>query len=68
MAWLAVDKDGIEWIFENEPSREPYCDDGVQGDSVWIDLNDWAIPLPKGSIYKLIGRELTWNDEPIELK
>lgn len=27
-----------------------------------------AIMLPKGSIKKLIGRELTWKDEPIELK
>lgn len=27
-----------------------------------------VIELPKGSIKKLIGRELTWNDEPVELK
>lgn len=26
------------------------------------------IELPKGSIKKLIGRELSWNDEPVELK
>lgn len=26
-----------------------------------------AIELPKGSILKLTGKELTWNDEPIEL-
>ena len=24
--------------------------------------------LPKGSIKKLIGRDLTWQDEPVELK
>lgn len=24
--------------------------------------------LPKGSINKLIGRNLTWQDEPVELK
>ena len=24
--------------------------------------------LPKGSIKRLIGRELTWSDEPVELK
>lgn len=67
MAWVAVDKNGTEWIFENEPSRYPDCDDGVQDDSVWLDLTEWAIPLPKGSIYKLIGRELTWNNNPVEL-
>lgn len=26
-----------------------------------------AIELPKGSIKKLIGRELTWDDEPVGL-
>ncbi|WP_373731235.1 fructan hydrolase [Bacteroides heparinolyticus] len=26
-----------------------------------------AIELPKGSIKKLIGRELTWEDNPVEL-
>lgn len=24
--------------------------------------------LPKGCVKKLIGRELSWNDEPVELK
>lgn len=31
-------------------------------------LRDVSIELPKGSIKKLIGRELTWDDEPVELK
>ena len=26
------------------------------------------ITLPKGSIEKLIGKKLTWEDEPVELK
>ena len=26
------------------------------------------LSIPKGSIKKLIGRKLTWNDEPVELK
>ena len=30
-------------------------------------LENHAIELPKGSIKKLIGRELTWIDEPVEL-
>lgn len=29
---------------------------------------DIAVGLPKGSIKKLIGRELTWDDEPVELE
>jgi hypothetical protein len=27
-----------------------------------------SIKLPKGSIKKFIGRELSWDDEPVELK
>ena len=27
-----------------------------------------AIELPKGTIKKLIGKELSWEDEPVELK
>lgn len=23
---------------------------------------------PKGSVYKLLGKELTWDDEPVELQ
>lgn len=30
-------------------------------------FEDIAIELPNGSIKKLIGRELTWDDEPVEL-
>lgn len=29
---------------------------------------DYLVVLPKGSIKKLIGRDLTWEDEPVELK
>ena len=37
-------------------------------DSFWVeDIGD-DIYLPKGSIKKLIGRDLTWEDEPGELK
>ena len=34
-------------------------------DESWYDS---AIFLPKGSIKKLIGKDLTWEDEPVELK
>lgn len=29
---------------------------------------DYTIELPKGTIKKLIGRDLTWEDEPVEIK
>jgi len=61
MAWLAVDKDGEERIFEDIPHRE----DGYfwNTDSVCS-----IISLPHGSIKKLIGGELTWEDESVMLE
>lgn len=64
MAWLAVDKDSAEHIFNDIPQRG-YC--------VFLSINKYRIGikrilLPKGSINKLIGRELTWEDEPVEIK
>ena len=61
MAYVAVDEDGLECIFTYKPIR----DEDV--DSAWqADIGDY-FELPKGSIAKLIGRELTWSDEPVEL-
>ena len=66
MAWVAVDKNGYEGIFANCPIRR---------DGQWWDLveednysYDTELFLPKGSIKKLIGRDLTWEDNPVELK
>ena len=66
MAWVAVDKDGTECVYSGVPSRnnrigywETYTQDVVE-------LS--YIQLPQGTIKKLIGRELTWDDEPVELK
>ena len=63
MAWLATDKDGSEWIYgKYKPYRERFVSD------VWVWFSDGEpIHLPKGSIKKLIGKNLTWDDEPVEL-
>ena len=65
MAWVAVDYDGTEWISENEPIRD--SPGYFEPPQFWSFYSD-KIPLPKGSIKKLIGKELSWNDEPVELK
>ena len=57
MAWIAVNKIGKELISRTEPFRV--------GD-YWIGYS--IFHLPKGSIKKLIGRELTSEDESVELK
>lgn len=61
MAWLVVDgRDNTEWIFEYKPER---CAEK----GFWWDYRE-SVKLPKGSIKKLIGRDITWEDAPVELK
>lgn len=74
MAWLAVDKFGNEEIHSVKPLRGkqhweiPYDKDyDDNGFPVYYYKGDY-FQLPKGSIKKLIGRDLTWEEEPVELK
>ena len=62
MAWLAVDKDSTENIYNIEPIRDLQVDrwDIATDDSWWIEL-------PKGTIKKIIGKTLTWQDVPIKI-
>lgn len=59
MAWVSVDKNGDEYVWRDKPRR--------MGNSFWIHYQ-LIEQLPSGSIDKLIGRKLTWEDEPVELK
>lgn len=62
MTWVCVGFNGEERICQSKPTRyddrywmmNPICNDSVC--------------LPKGSIKKLIGRELSWDDSPVKLK
>ena len=65
-AWVAVDADGSEWIFTENPYR--YKEPKRKGYGNWLVSDGNYMELPKGSIKALIGRELSWNDEPVELK
>lgn len=59
MAWLAVDKDTTEWVFEDKPVR-------TEAGCWWSCFG--LVRIPNGNIKKLIGRDLTWDDESVELK
>ena len=65
MAWLVVDKDGKELISKVKLIRAKHV-------KQWITPYDFVgmsyIILPKGSVKKLIGRDLTWEDNPVEYK
>lgn len=69
MAWLSIDKKGKETISENKPIF-----DGLE----WYDEIECSveceifsyistIELKKGTICKIIGHELTFEQSPIEL-
>ena len=62
MAWVAVGYRGKEWIYSEKPERSVVY--RVWRTAVWNN----AVKLPKGSIKKLIGKELTWSDEPVKLE
>lgn len=61
----AVDYDGTEWISENEPIRD--SPGYFEPPQYWFFYSN-KVHLPKGTIKKLIGRELYWDDGAVELK
>lgn len=67
MAYLCVNRNGDELICNSEPTRNkkyPYWD---AFESIECEMIDFSIELPNGSIKKLIGKSLTWDDNPIEI-
>nr|DAY39053.1 MAG TPA: hypothetical protein [Caudoviricetes sp.] len=70
--FLAVNKNGDEVILDNAPARqgEIWTDERSAHDEEYFSVEDHnsAIVLPRGTIYKLAGRHLTWEDDPISLK
>lgn len=66
MAWLAVDKNKQECISPRKPERADRCCWECLS-SWYMDAVDLVVELPKGSIEKLIGKKLTWEDDPVEI-
>lgn len=69
MAWLAVNKDNTEIIFNDErkPFRIKELGKWTQYDLFYHSPQSLAsVKLPQGSIEKLIGRKLTWKDNPVK--
>lgn len=63
MTYLATDQDGSEYMYFKKPQRQEHgawaVPDGSLSDSLF---------LPRGTIEKILGHPLTWNDEPQEIK
>ena len=60
MAFVAVDKNGTELISNNSPYKDSEM-------TRWSTKNSKYVELPKGTIKKLIGRDLIFDDDPVEL-
>jgi len=70
--WVAVDGHGREFMFSKKPYKSfPCMDLEVMWGQAWVvDSIDspYGVLLPNGTIEKLIGRKLTYSDEPVQLK
>ena len=69
MAWVAVQIQHYNMIPTEEEVMfqfKPTKDDSIP--NIWFNSYGQSIVLPKGTIKKLIGRDLTYNDDPVELK
>jgi hypothetical protein len=75
-AWVAINGKNTlnecnqysEYIFEEKPIRQIDLY-GVVNREMWLPPYDDThyLILPKGTIEKLLGYELTWKDEPVNL-
>lgn len=69
MSWIAVDKNGSEFIFKGKPYRAHTRNGEDLGCFVYFNDKDdgSGIKLPEGTIERLIMKKLTYEDEPINL-
>jgi len=65
MVYVAVDYDGSEVIVGLETKYSYMLED--KRVSLRMGVVDAKV-IAKGSIEKLIGKKITWEDEPVELK
>ena len=71
--WLAVDGHGVEYAFNEEPTRDfPNLDLRAKWGQRWLVGTSCdpyktrcGVKLPKGTIKSLTGKQLTYSDEPI---
>lgn len=83
MAYLAVDRNNQELMFDGKPIYDRIEDCWVEDDGDELVYNDYAdfsagvhwedkvfygIELPKGTIEKILGKELTFRDDPVEIR
>ena len=61
MAWLAIDADGTAYSYKKKPIRATDC---------WMpddDDNSDPVETPMSTGFLLTGKQVRWEDEPIEM-
>ena len=64
MAWIARDKDNTLFIYTDKPERR---EDFELFTISSLELYSYHIELPSNADEKLIGRNINWKDEPVEI-
>ena len=66
-SYVAVDENGQESIYVGYPDRDKTLGAWLPATNVYGQDEPCCIEIPEGSIEKLIGRKLTWEDDAVEL-
>ena len=64
-AYLAVEPNGDELIFSEPPHR---IDEHSTCGWFCTSNSSQCVSVPRGTIKKITGKSITWNDEPIKLE
>lgn len=76
MAWVAVDKYGNESVYSVRPARNIERGYFVlakvkvykgENNTVYETVGE-CVDLPKGTIRKILGYELTWDNDPVQIR
>lgn len=65
MAWLVINKDSeYGLVFDEKPQRVGIHWEALEG---VFSYGDFGIPIKMNSVIKLVGRQIYWEEEPIEI-
>lgn len=65
MSWIAVDKNGAETLYSHKPFRKWHDEWGFRRETE--EGGAFYMDIPKGTSLMLTGKQMTWDDEPVEL-
>ena len=59
MAWIAVDESEDGYVYDKKPTRH---------NNEWCNVESEVTAISDYAIQLIVGRDLTWEDEPVEVK